>query len=224
MSRITRDKLELKTQRVELAAIVQDAAEACRPDYRRAGHELNVTLPAEPIYLRADPVRLAQVFANLLINSGKYTEAGGRISLSAERQGNDVAVKVKDTGVGIPPEMLPRVFDRSRGAPPPERSIWTGIGLSLVKRLVECMAARHVAHSEGVGPGQRVRGASAGPHRTDECSTARAHRRADSGDDHRILIVDDNRDNADSLALLQVTGNNTQAAHDGGNHGDGGGV
>jgi PAS domain S-box-containing protein len=219
VSRITRDKLELKTQRVELASIAHDATEAYRPDYQRAGHELYVALPAEPIYLRADPVRLAQVFGNLLANSCKYTEPGGRIWLSAERQGNDVAVKVKDTGVGIPPEMLPRVFDlftqvhrsleRSEGG--------LGIGLSLVKRLVEMHGGTVTAHSEGPGRGSEfvVRlpvliespNAQPLPGPTGEPTPKTTH---------RILIVDDNRDGADSLAaLLQVTGNNTQTAHDG---------
>ena len=219
VSRITRNKLELKTERVELASIVHHAVEACRPHSERAGHELNVTLPPEPIYLHADPIRLAQVFGNLLNNSAKYTEPGGRIWLTAERQGSDVAVRVKDTGVGIPPEMLPKVFDlftqvdrsleRSEGG--------LGIGLSLVKRLVELHGGTVKAHSEGQGLGSEfvvrlpvlleIPKAQPLPEPTGEPIPTTVR---------RILVVDDNRDGTDSLArLLELTGNDTQTAHDG---------
>ena len=112
VSRITTNRLELKTQRIELSSVIHHVVEACRPDYEQAGHKLHVTLPSEPIYLHADPVRLAQVLGNLLTNSGKYTEPGGRIWLIVEGQGSDdIVVKVKDTGIGIPSEMLPKVFE-----------------------------------------------------------------------------------------------------------------
>ncbi len=155
ISRITRNKLELRKQRVELASVVHQAVEAARPLVESASHELNVALPPEPIYLHADPVRLAQVFSNLINNACKYTEPRGRIWLTAERQGSDVVVAVKDTGVGIPPDMLPRILEMFMQA---DRSLQRsqgglGIGLTLVKRLVEMHGGSVEARSEGDGHG-----------------------------------------------------------------------
>src|SRR6266849_5185608 len=139
VSRITRGKIELRKERVELAAVVQSAMETSRPLIEAPGHEFTVTLPPEPIPLDADLTRMAQVFSNLLNNAAKYTEQGGHIWLTAEPHGGEVVVKVRDTGLGIPVEMLPKIFemftqvdrslDRSQGG--------LGIGLTLVKRLVE---------------------------------------------------------------------------------------
>ena len=155
VSRITRNKLELRMERVELASVIHQSVEACRPLAESANHEVTVTLPPEPIYLHADPVRLAQVFDNLLNNSCKYTEPGGKIWLTAERQGSDVVVKVKDTGIGIPTDKLASVFEmfsqvhsalqRSQGG--------LGIGLTLVKRLVEMHGGSVGVISEGPGRG-----------------------------------------------------------------------
>ena len=111
VSRISRNRLELRKERVELVTVVEAALETSRPVIEAGSHELTVTLPPEPIHLEADPVRLAQVLANLLNNAAKYTEEGGRIRLRAERQGSDVMVSVKDNGIGITAELLPRVFD-----------------------------------------------------------------------------------------------------------------
>jgi two-component system, chemotaxis family, CheB/CheR fusion protein len=218
VSRITRSKLQLRTERVQLASVIHQSVEACRPLAERAKHELNVSVPAEPMYLHADPVRLAQVFGNLLNNACKYTEPGGRIWLSAERQGSDVVVKVKDTGSGIPSDKLSCIFEmftqidrsleRSQGG--------LGIGLTLVKRLVEMHGGSVEAHSEGEGLGSEflVRlplflgdPKIESPKRIVEPVLTTGH---------RILIVDDNRDAAGSLAtLLTITGNETQSAHDG---------
>src|SRR5262249_16778429 len=139
VSRITRNKLELRKERIELASIIHQAVEACRPLAEGANHQLSVTLSPEPIYLHADPVRLAQILSNLLHNACKYTEPGGQIWLTAERLGSDVVVKVKDTGLGIPPDKLASVFDmftqidltleRSQGG--------LGLGLTLTRRLVD---------------------------------------------------------------------------------------
>ena len=151
VSRISQGKLELRRERVELASVVYHAVEMCSPLAARANHELNVALPPDPIYLHADPVRLAELFANLLINSCKYTEPGGKIWLCAERGNSDVVVKVRDTGVGIPPDRLGSVFEmftqgeRSQGG--------LGIGLTLVKRLVEMHGGSVEARSEGSGTG-----------------------------------------------------------------------
>src|SRR5262249_34890836 len=150
-SRISRGKLELRKERVELAAVARAALETSRPVLEACGHELTVTLPSETIYLEADPVRLAQVFGNLLNNAAKYTEERGRIELTAERQGSEVIVSVKDSGIGIRADMLSRVFEifsqaerarvRAQGG--------LGVGLSLVKGLVELHGGRIEARSDG---------------------------------------------------------------------------
>ena len=155
LSRISRGKLELRRERTDLKSIVQHAAEMCRALVDSAKHDLTITLPQEPIYLDADPVRLAEVFANLLNNACKYTEPGGRIWLHAERHGSDVVVTVKDTGVGIPPESLASIFAMfTQVEPSLKRSQGgLGIGLTLVKRLVEMHGGSVEAHSEGLRKG-----------------------------------------------------------------------
>ncbi len=155
ISRITRDTIELRKATVELGPVVQQSVEACRPLAESAHQEVRVSLPEEPIRLHADPVRLAQVFGNLLGNASKFTGPGGSIALAAEREGSDVVVKVSDTGIGIPRESLDRVFEmftqldqsleRSQGG--------LGIGLTLVKRLVELHDGSVEVHSEGRGRG-----------------------------------------------------------------------
>jgi signal transduction histidine kinase len=155
VSRISRGKLELRRQRVELASVVQGAIESSRPLIEQHGHELSVMLPPQPIHLEADLVRLAQVFMNLLNNAAKYTDHGGRIWLTAERQGGKVVVIVKDTGIGIASDRLPHLFDmfyqvehavdRAEGG--------LGIGLMLVRRLVEMHGGTVEARSKGSGKG-----------------------------------------------------------------------
>jgi PAS domain S-box-containing protein len=219
VSRITRDKLELKAGRVELASVVHHAVEACGPVCAQAAHDLRVTLPPEPIYLNADPMRLCQVLGNLLNNSCKYTKPGGRIWLNAERQGSDVVITVGDNGIGIPPDKLPHVFELfTRVDQSLERSVGgLGIGLSLVKRIVAMHGGTVTAHSEGLGRGSEfiVRlpmlieqpRAQPLPSSTDTPAPTTGR---------RILVVDDNRDSARSLALLlRLQGNETHTAHDG---------
>ncbi len=218
VSRITRNKLELRKERVELASVIHQSVEACRPMAESANHQLNVTLPQQPIYLHADPVRLAQVFSNLLNNACKYTEPGGRIWLTAERQGSDVAVQVRDTGTGIPPDKLGCIFEmfaqvdrsleRSQGG--------LGIGLTLVKRLVEMHDGSVEATSEGQGRGSEfvVRLPVLIERPTVKTTEPTADRLTTTA--RRILVVDDNTDSAASLAmLLKMTGNETVTAHDG---------
>jgi PAS domain S-box-containing protein len=218
VGRITRNKLDLKMEYVELASVVHHAVEASRPDYERAGHELTITLPAQTIYLHADPIRLAQVFENLLTNACKFTEPGGHVWLTAGPQGRDIVVAVKDTGVGIPPDMLPTVFDLFTQV---DRSLertagGLGIGLSLVKRLVEMHGGSVEAFSEGLGKGSEfvVRLPI-----VDEKPDAAAPEPAAAPETERplrILIVDDNRDAAASLSrLLTMAGHETHTAHDG---------
>lgn len=155
ISRITRGKIDLRKEPIELAAIVASAVETSRPFIEAAGHQLAISLPAEPVQLEADPLRIAQVIGNLLNNAAKYTEKGGQIWLTARRKGAEAVVSVRDTGVGIPTEMLPRVFEmfaqvdqtlnRAQGG--------LGIGLALAKSLVRMHSGRIEAHSEGPGKG-----------------------------------------------------------------------
>ena len=156
VSRISHGKMELRKRRVELAEVVRNAVETSRPVIEAGGHELAVALPPAPIYLDADPVRLAQVFSNLFNNAARYTEAGGRIRLAVERQGSDVLVSVQDDGIGIAAEMLPRIFEMfAQVTPALERSqSGLGIGLSLVKGVVELHGGRIEARSDGPGQGQ----------------------------------------------------------------------
>jgi CheY-like chemotaxis protein len=221
VSRITRGKIELRKQRVPLAAVLCSAVEASRPLVEKWGHELTVTVPPEPVYLEADPTRLAQVLLNLLNNAAKYTEQGGRIWLTAEQDGRQVVIRVKDTGVGIPAEMLPRIFEmfvqvdhsleRSQGG--------LGLGLTLVHRLVQMHGGSVEAYSDGPGRGSEfvVRLPVAG-------EVEGRGLRGGAGDGEkppapvgcRILVVDDNRDAADSLGmLLRMLGNEVHTAHDG---------
>jgi PAS domain S-box-containing protein len=217
LSRISRGKIELRKQRVELAGVVQQAVETSRPAIEQAGHDLVVTMPPGPVYVDADETRLVQVLSNLLNNSAKYTDRGGRIELAARRQGGEAVVSVKDTGIGIPADMLPRVFDiftqvgrsleRSHGG--------LGIGLSIVKKLVEMHGGTVEARCEGPGKGSEfvVRLPAPPPAtaaRRDEGEAARRSTR------RMILVADDNADAAASLAmLLDLMGNETRTANDG---------
>ena len=218
VSRITRGKLELKTERLQLAVVVNSAVEISRPLIEQMGHELTVTLPEQPVVVEADLTRLAQVFLNLLNNAAKYSDRGGHIRLAAERQGSDVVVSVKDTGIGIAADQLPRLFvmfsqvDRSLE----KAQGGLGIGLTLVKRLVEMHGGRVEVKSEGVGKGSEfvvrlpVVVEASVPPRADEEEVG------DVKSALRILIVDDNRDGADSLSMmLKVMGNETRTAYDG---------
>ena len=222
VSRITSDKLILRKERVLLQTLADTAVEASRPAIEAARHALKLALPEEPIWLAADPTRLAQVISNLLTNAAKYTPEGGSIELVAEREGGEAVIRVTDTGLGIPPEMLGEVFemftqvnrslDRSQGG--------LGIGLALVKRLVALHGGTITASSPGLGKGSTfavrlplIEAATAGtqPRTTDDATSAEPRI---SG--HRVLIVDDNVDGAESLAkLLQICGHETRTAHSG---------
>jgi signal transduction histidine kinase len=221
ISRITRGKIELRKERVELAAVVRSAVETSRPLIEAARHQFTLALPQEAVVVEADPVRLAQVIANLLNNAAKYTEEGGQVWLSARREGGEAVVSVRDTGLGIPPEMLPRVFDmfaqvdrtlqRAQGG--------LGIGLALARTLVQMHAGRLEAHSGGHGQGSEfiVRlplapdapPAAAGlSFRGDELAAGLCPL--------RVLVVDDNRDAADSLGiLLSFLGVDAHVVYDG---------
>jgi PAS domain S-box-containing protein len=223
VSRIMRGKIELRKEPVTVAAVVARAVETAQPAIDAPGHRLEVSLPAEPVWVEADPVRLAQVVSNLLNNSAKYMEAGGLIRLTAERQGEEVVLRVRDSGIGIAPEVLPYVFDlfvqaehgvgRAQGG--------LGIGLTLVKRLVELHGGRVSASSEGLGKGSefvvRLPAISALSSPLSALSQASGEAApAPAGPPRRILVVDDNVDAAESLAMiLRLEGQEVRVAHDG---------
>jgi PAS domain S-box-containing protein len=217
LSRISHGKIELRRQRVALSDVVQRAVETSRPLIEQRRHALDVTLPPRPLHVEADPTRLAQVFSNLLNNAARYTEPGGRISLAAQRVGGHAVVSVRDTGVGIPQEMLPKLFEMfSQFGSPLDRSQGgLGIGLSLVKRLVELHGGSVGARSDGPGKGSEfVVRLPLVPSPRAARSEAEPGQAASGG--RRILVVDDNRDAADSLAMmLRLTGHETRTAHDG---------
>ncbi len=219
VSRITRGRVELRKERVELAAVIGAAVETSRTLIESARHELTVTLPEQALYVEADATRLAQIFANLLNNAAKYTEDGGRITVSAISEGATVTVSVRDTGLGICAADLPRIFDmfvqadatlgRAQGG--------VGIGLTLVRSLIEMHGGSVEAKSDGVGRGSEftirlplvpATGTGAG--------TWRQTGAAEVEPLIRVLIVDDNRDAADSLCmLLEILGADVKVAHDG---------
>lgn len=222
ISRITSGKLQLRKERTELAAAVQSAVETTRPLVDAAGHELTVTLPPQPVHLDADATRLAQIFSNLLNNAVKYAERGGHIWLTAQRDGDRVSVSVRDTGIGIAAEHLAHIFQMfSQVVPALERSQGgLGIGLALVRGLVELHGGTIEAYSQGPGQGSEfvvrlpvAEPPVAEPPAEDPGSPLAAPRLASKS---RILVVDDNPDTTATLALiLERTGHHVFVAHDG---------
>ena len=220
MSRISQGKVQVRKEPVELAAVLQSAVETVRPLLEAQSHGFSVTLPPQTIHLNADPARLTQVIANLLNNAAKFTEKGGHIWVTAERQGNEAVVSVRDTGIGIDAEHLPHLFEMfSQAAPALERSQGgLGIGLSLVRGLVELHGGHVEAHSGGLGKGSefivRLPVMDVPPERKlQEPATDLAVADVRKW---RLLVVDDNRDAADSLAMmLRMMGHETRTAYDG---------
>jgi PAS domain S-box-containing protein len=219
VNRISQGKIQLRRARVELATVVHAAVETARSLIERMGHELVLAVPPEPIWLNADPLRLAQVVGNLLNNASKFTESGGCISLTVALRGEEAEIRVRDNGSGIGADQLPFVFDMFMQAEAPiERSATgLGIGLALVKNLVEMHDGTVEAHSAGLGHGSEfvvrlpVTHEAAQPQPKtpphDTCVTTGAR---------RVLVVDDNRDAAESLAMfLKLSGHETHIAHDG---------
>ena len=221
VSRVMRGKIDLRKEPVELAAIVARAVETAKPLIDSREHKLRIAVPADSLLVHADPVRLSQAVANLLMNAAKYIEGSGKIVVSAERQAHAVLLRVRDNGIGIDPALLPQVFDlfmqadhaasRSQGG--------LGLGLTLVKNIVEMHGGTVEAHSAGLGQGSEFV----------VCLPLLAARRTgrDSGkvpeqprelpaSGHRVLVVDDNRDAANTLAvLLRLQGHEVRVAHDG---------
>ena len=218
VSRISLGKIDLRSGPIDLAAVAAAAVEATRPLIDARGHRLSVELPRGPLRVRGDATRLTQVLVNLLTNAAKYTPEGGQIRLAAGREGDGAVVRVRDNGVGIPPEMLPKVFDlfiqveqsleRSQGG--------LGIGLTLVQRLVELHGGSVAASSEGVGKGSEF--AVRLPLLADEAAGDAGGAKGEPVPPaaRRILVVEDNKDSAESLAmLLRLQGHEVATAHDG---------
>ena len=216
ISRITRDRIELRKERVDLATVVKTAVETSRPLMKSAGHELTVTLPGQPVFLHADPTRLSQIFSNLLNNSAKYTEPGGEIQIEARRRGGHVEISVRDNGVGIACDALAFVFDMFRQVDETlERSQGgLGIGLTLVRRLVELHGGTINALSDGPGKGSEF--VVRLPVADEETGRAAPALPSTIVPKRRILVVDDNKDSADTLSkLLRIKGHEVRTAGDG---------
>jgi PAS domain S-box-containing protein len=218
VSRITRDKLELRKERVDLSSIIRSAVEACRPLIDSLGHQLIVRLPESPLWIEADATRMAQVFTNLLNNGAKYTDRGGHIEIAAELRATHVEVTVRDDGIGIACDELAYVFDMFRQV---DHSLeksqgGLGIGLTLVRRLVELHGGSVNARSDGRGKGSAfvVSLPQAAPE--SEASGARPCSAVATGQKRRILVVDDNHDSGDTLSmLLGLKGHQVRVARDG---------
>jgi len=219
VSRISRGKLQLRKERVPLAAVLERALEVARPLIERAGHDLEVSLPPQPIHLDADPVRLAEVFSNLLDNACKFTERGGRIRLSVACDGTEVAVRVADSGIGITPEHLDGIFDMFVQLPATADRVRSGlgIGLALTRGLVEMHGGRIQAYSAGLGKGCTftvrlpVAAVTSVPRREGPDP-----KRARDTTACRVLVVDDHPEVRESLAmLLELQGHEVATARDG---------
>jgi PAS domain S-box-containing protein len=221
VSRITRGKVVLQKELIPLAEVIELAVEASHHLIREYGHHLSVTPPSKSLMLEVDPARMSQVLANLINNAAKYTEPGGAITVSADTRGDEIEIRVKDNGIGIAPELLSKVFDlftqadhtlsRSRGG--------LGIGLTLVRSLVEMHHGRVFASSAGLGQGSEFVIYLPLPAGDGSPNHALATTHKPEGPDlsrRRILVVDDNRGNAESLGvLLRALGQEVYTAHDG---------
>jgi len=219
LSRIGHGKIRLRKQKINLGDVVNQAVETSRPLIEQRRHDLIVTLPPQALHLEADPTRLEQILINLLNNSAKYTPEGGRIWLIGSQEDGEVVLRIRDTGPGIPAEMLPRIFQ------PFQQADWVsgspgaglGIGLTLVRRLTELHGGRVEVHSPGVGKGSEfvvhlpalpLKEAQQHPRGPIEAVQVPPKR--------RILVVDDNEDGARSLAMmLRLQGHEVRVANDG---------
>jgi len=217
VARITQGKLDLKKQRIALNGVVDSAVEASRPLLDSKSHRFTVTLPAEPVILEGDPLRLSQVLSNLLTNAAKYTDAGGDIVLSGRVEGVGLTLSVRDNGIGIPADSLRGIFamfSQLEGAAARSEG-GLGIGLALVQGLVELHGGTVLAKSEGLGHGSefivKLPIATSGSVATPSATTAAPQPRI-----RRILVADDNQDAADSLAMiLEMDGHDVRVVHDG---------
>jgi PAS domain S-box-containing protein len=220
VARITRGKLELRVQRIEVSAIVSRALETCAPVLAQANHEVTVSMPDHPLYVRGDPTRLSQVVCNLLNNAAKYSDAATPISIKAEDGNGEIVLSVADSGMGIEPSMLEQIFqmfaqvDRSM-----ERSkTGLGIGLTLARQIVEMHGGTIHAMSDGPGRGSTfvVRLPESGAPMVTGSSPRVANDLRRSSGAMKILIADDNKDAADSIGmLLRANGHDVQVVYNG---------
>jgi signal transduction histidine kinase/ActR/RegA family two-component response regulator len=218
ISRITRGTIELRRRPVPLRAVVNEAIEAARPLIEQNAHELTLDIPEEPVFLDADATRLGQVLLNLVNNAAKYTEHGGHIHVSASTVDGTVTMSVKDDGIGIPRDMLPRVFDMFTQVDRTKERMegGLGIGLTLAHRLVLLHGGEIEAHSQGEGCGSEFIVRMPVLHIDESIHDAMLAPQNGNGSPLRILVVDDNVDAAESMSLfLQQAGHDVRTAHDG---------
>ncbi len=218
ISRITRGTLELRVANTRLADVVDAAVETARPAIDAKQHELTIQLPKEPLQICADPLRLAQVLANLLTNAAKYTDPHGQILLEAQENAGQITLRVIDNGIGIRPDLIPSVFtmfsqvksgqDRSEGG--------LGIGLALARGLIELHGGHIAAKSAGLGLGSEFTVHFPVHAKVKPLHAPAAEYKPTAAGSRRVLIADDNRDAADSLAiLLRMDGHDVNVVHDG---------
>ena len=215
---VSRGTIELRRERVDVATILKGAVEASNALMERNGHQLKVITPAQPLYVEGDLTRLTQVVTNLLDNAAKCTDPGGKVWLGGEREGDTAVIRVKDSGIGIPLDMLPRIFDMfPQAGPSLERSQGgLGVGLALVERLVKLHGGTVTASSAGAGQGSQfiIRLPVAPAQKGGATDRPEAPLRA-AASRCRILVVDDNLDSVDSLAmLLRMMGHEVETASD----------
>jgi len=220
VSRIASGKFELRRRPMELAEALEKAVEIVSPLLEERCHDLRVELPRQGLRVHGDGVRLSQLFANLLTNAAKYTRQTGHIVVAAQREGEEIVVRVRDDGIGIRPELLPRIFDLFvQGGRGPDRTEGgLGLGLALVKSLVTLHGGSVTARSDGVDRGSEfvvrlpvLREAIAEENVASPALGARA-----ASLKKRVMVVDDNRDAAEMLAeALRIEGHDVSVAHDG---------
>lgn len=219
INRYTSGQLEIHKQRLDIATVVRDAVALSRPAMDRGEHALNVTLPANPIMLSADPERLGQVLQNLLANAIKFSEPGDPVDLHVAREGDEVVISVRDRGIGIPAAQLPHIFEIFQQVDAEWKRIQggLGIGLSLARKFVELHGGQVAAQSDGPGKGSEfiVRLPAEPESDRREPASEKAAQEVSRG--HRILVVEDNVDAANALAaLLEIMQQEVRTAHDGG--------
>lgn len=221
VSRVARGKIELKKQKIEMGRVIAKSVEATTPLFEKRQHTLRLSVPSQGLMVEGDEVRLTQVISNLLTNAAKYTPAGGRVSVTADVEGDDVVVVVSDNGIGIAPDLLPQVFDMFvQGPRGPDRAEGgLGLGLALVKSLTALHGGRVEVHSAGPGKGSEF---------VLRLPLVAAHRRGRSSgnlqpavvlstpeDKRRILVIDDNEDAAEMLLMvLEAAGHDVRVAND----------
>jgi PAS domain S-box-containing protein len=220
ISRITSGRFDLRMETVPLRTVIESAIETSRPAIEASGHELDVRMPAEELLVRGDLVRLAQVVGNLVSNGAKYTPNGGRVRISAERDGHEAVIQVSDNGIGIDAAMLPHVFDLFSHAPQAheKRHGSIGIGLSIARQLVRMHGGSLLAQSPGLGQGSTftIRLPLVSAEEDAHATGAQGQPQAGSADHKRVLILDDNVDAAQTLAsLLEMAGHTVALAHTG---------